>query len=104
MTSIIKRNEKFPTEKSQIFSTYQDNQDTVTIQVYQGERKMTKDNTLLGKFDLVGIRKASRGVPQIKVSFNLDSNGLLKVEASEQGTSNKHAIDINADFGKEKIK
>merc|ERR1719411_412370 len=79
MSKIIERNTVIPTKKTQIFSTAADNQETVTIKVYEGERPMTKDNHLLGSFDLTGIPPAARGVPQIEVSFEIDSNGILQV-------------------------
>ena len=99
MTALVERNTTIPTEKKQVFSTAADNQTAVTIQVYQGERKMAGDNRLLGKFDLTGIPPAPRGVPQIEVKFDIDQNGILNVSAKDLGTGKEAHVAIKESSG-----
>lgn len=98
-TRMIDRNTTIPTKKSQVYSTAEDNQNAVTIRVFQGEREMAADNKLLGQFDLVGIPPAPRGVPQIEVTFDIDANGIVNVSAKDKGTGKEQQIRIQASGG-----
>ena len=98
-TRMIDRNTTIPTKKAQVYSTAEDNQQAVTIRVFQGEREMAADNKLLGQFDLVGIPPAPRGVPQIEVTFDIDANGIVNVSAKDKGTGKEQQIRIQASGG-----
>jgi len=100
MNTLIKRNTKIPTDKSEIFYTSSDDESGVLVQVYEGERARTKDNNLLGKFELSGIPPTPRGVPEVKVTFDIDANGILSVSAEDKTTGKSNRITITNDKGR----
>jgi len=100
MNTLIKRNTKIPTDKSEIFYTSSDDESGVLVKVYEGEHARTKDNNLLGKFELSGIPPAPRGVPEVKVTFDIDANGILSVSAADKTTGKSNRITITNDRGR----